>query len=186
MARAAIEDDRPRTVAEFQEWHARQPERWEFVDGRPRLMAPASMRHTIIKANLFRALDRALADGSCTVLMDGAQILTDEISAIPEVVVTCAPVDLSTPVVAEPMSIVEVMSPPREADDTLRKWFSYRRIPSLKHYLVLAQDRRLVQIHSRAGELWRERFASEGVIELQDPPLRIEVAALYAASEPAA
>lgn len=186
MARAALEDDWPRTVAEFEGWHARQPERWEFVEGRPRLMAPASMKHTIIKANVFRALDRALAERGCTVLIDGAQILTDEISAIPDVVVTCAPLDLSTPVVAEPTIIVEVMSPSSEADDTLRKWFSYRKIPGLKHYLVLSQDRRLVQIHSRAGDLWRERFVSEGAIELDDPPLGVEVAALYAATEVAA
>ena len=39
---------------------------------------------------------------------------------------------------------------------------------------MLAQDRRLVQIHSRAGDLWRERFVSEGAIELDDPPLRID------------
>jgi Uma2 family endonuclease len=186
MARATLEDDWPRTVAEFQIWHARQPERWEFVDGRPRLMAPASMTHSIIKRNVLRALDRPLADSGCEVLVDGPQILTDEISAIPDVVVTCAPIDLSTPAVAEPTIIVEVMSPSSEADDTLRKWFSYRKIASLKHYLVLAQDRRLVQIHSRAGDLWRERFVSEGVIELDDPPLRIEVAGLYAATEMAA
>jgi Uma2 family endonuclease len=186
MARAALEEDWPRTVAEFEAWHARQPERWEFVEGRPRLMAPASMKHSIVKRNVLRALDRALADSGCEVLVDGPQILTDEISAIPDVVVTCAPLDLSTPVVAAPTIIVEVMSPSSEADDTLRKWFSYRKIASLKHYLVLAQDRRLVQIHSRAGDLWRERFVSEGAIELDDPPLRIEVEALYAATEVAA
>jgi Uma2 family endonuclease len=186
MARAALEDDWPRTVAEFEAWHARQPERWEFVEGRPRLMAPASMPHSIIKRNVLRALDRALADSECEVLVDGPQILTDEISAIPDVVVTCALLDLSTPVVAEPTIIVEVMSPSSEADDTLRKWFAYRQIASLKHYLVLAQDRRLVQVHSRAGDLWRERFVSEGAIELDDPPLRLEVTALYAATELAA
>jgi Uma2 family endonuclease len=186
MARAALEEDWPRTVAEFETWHARQRERWEFVDGRPRLMAPASMTHTIIKANVFRALDRALAKRGCTVLIDGAQILTDEICAIPDVVVTCAPIDLSTPAVAEPTIIVEVMSPSSEADETLRKWFSYRKIPSLKHCLVLAQDRCLVQIHTRAGDLWRERFVSEGPVELEDPPLHIEIADLYAATDLAA
>jgi Uma2 family endonuclease len=154
-------------------------------DGRPRLMAPTSMTHTIIKANVFRALDRALAERGCEVLV-GPQILTDEVAAIPDVVVTCAPLDLSRPLVAAPTIIVEVMSPSSEADDTLRKWFAYRRIASLKHYLAVAQDRRVVQVHSRAGELWRERFVSEGAIELDDPPLRLDIADLYAATELAA
>jgi hypothetical protein len=33
MAEAARQEDWPRTVAEFEAWHAGQPERWEFVDG---------------------------------------------------------------------------------------------------------------------------------------------------------
>ena len=73
MARAALEEDWPRTVAEFEAWHARQPERWEFVDGRPRLMAPASMTHSILKAQLFCARWTARsADSGCEVLIDGA------------------------------------------------------------------------------------------------------------------
>ena len=85
MARAAPTDERPRTVAEFEAWHARQPERWEFIDAQPRLMAPGSMRHSIIKNNVGAALRQALQDHGCTVLIDGPQILTEEISAIPGV-----------------------------------------------------------------------------------------------------
>jgi Uma2 family endonuclease len=186
MVEAARREDWPRTVAEFEAWHARQPERWEFIGSEPRLMAPASKTHTIIKANVFRALDQALTGTHCHVFMEGVQILTDEISAIPDAVVSCAQVDLSTPVVAEPTIIVEVMSPWSESDDTHRKWFSYRKIPSLKHYLVVAQDRRVVLVHSRAGELWRERFVTEGSLELDDPPVRLELDALYVQTDPAA
>jgi len=183
MAEAALENDWPRTVEEFEAWHARQPGRWEFIGGRPCLMAPGSKPHTIIKGNVFAALRAAFEGTSCHVFTDGVQILNDEISAIPDAVVSCGPLDLSTPVVAEPTIIVEVMSPWSESDDTQRKWFSYRKIPSLRHYLVVAQDRREVLIHSRAGELWRERFVSEGAIELDDPPLSIELAALYLATD---
>ncbi len=186
MAEAARREDWPRSVAEFEAWHARQPEPWEFIWGQPRLMAPGSKTHTIIKANLFRALDQALVGTRCHVFMEGVQILTDEISAIPDAVVSCAPVDLSTPVVAEPTIIVEVMSPWSEVDDTHRKWFSYRKIASLKHYLVVAQDRRVVQVHSRAGDLWRELFVSEGAIELDQPAVRLELDAVYAETEVAA
>lgn len=98
-------------------------------------------------------------------------------------VVTCSAIDLSTPVIAEPVIIVEVMSPSSEADNAGRKWFSYRKIPSLKHYFVLSQDERAVQVHSRADDLWRERFVSAGAIELDDPPVRLEVEANYAGTD---
>ena len=71
------------------------------------------------------------------------------------------------------------MSPWSETDDTQRKWFSYRKIASLRHYLVVAQDRREVLVHSRAGDLWRERFVSEGSIDLDDPPLALALDDLY-------
>jgi Uma2 family endonuclease len=186
MAEAARIEDWPRTVAEFEVWHARQPERWEYVAGWPRLMAPASMAHSIIKNNVGFALRQALAGGDCTALVDGPQIVTDEISAIPDVVVTCVPIDLSTPVIAAPAIIVEVMSPTSEADDTGRKWLAYRKIASLRHYLLVAQHERVVQIHSRAGDLWHERFVSEGSIELADPALRLDADACYADTDVAA
>jgi Uma2 family endonuclease len=119
-------------------------------------------------------------------LVDGPQILTDEISAIPDFVVTCSAIDLSTPVIAQPVIIVEVMSASSERDDAGRKWFSYRKIPSLQHYLVFSQDQRVVQVHSRAGDLWRERFISAGAIELEDPPVSLDVEAIYAATDIAA
>jgi Uma2 family endonuclease len=186
MAETARHQDWPRTVEEFEVWHARQPERWEFIRGEPRLMVPASMRHSIIKRNVGFALQAALGSRGCEALVDGPQILTEDISAIPDVVVTCSPIDHSTPVIAEPAIIVEVMSPSSEANDTGLRWLAYRKIPSLQHYLVLSQDQRLVQVHSRAGDVWRERFVSAGVLELDRPSLRLEIDALYAATDLAA
>lgn len=43
------------------------------------------------QGNVFQALDRAFEGTGCQVLADGAQILADEISAIPDAVVSCAP-----------------------------------------------------------------------------------------------
>jgi Uma2 family endonuclease len=186
MADAARQEGWPRTVEEFEAWHAHQPERWEFIRGVPRMMAPASMNHSIIKRNAAFALHSALAPLGCEALIDGRQILTDEISAIPDVVVTCARLDLTTPVIAEPVIIVEVISPSNEANDTGLRWLAYRNIPSLRHYLVLSQNQRLVHVHSRAGDIWRERFLSAGALELDEPPVRLEIDALYAATDLAA
>jgi Uma2 family endonuclease len=104
----------------------------------------------------------------------------------PDVVVTCSELDLSSPVVAEPTIIVEVMSPKSEADDTGRKWQAYQKISSLRHYILLSQDQRLANVHSRAGDLWRERFLSAGIVDLDDPPVRVAIDDLYAATDIAA
>ena len=186
MAEAARQEDWPRTVEEFEIWHARQPERWEFIRGQPRVMAPASIKHSIIKRNVTVALHAALASRGCEALVDGPQILTHEISAIPDVVVTCAPLDLTSPVIAKPVIIVEVMSPSSEQNDTGLRWLAYRNIPSLRHYLVLSQDQHLVHVHSRAGDIWRERFLGAGALELDEPPVRLEIDSLYAATDLAA
>jgi Uma2 family endonuclease len=186
MAEAARQEDWPRTVAEFEAWHARQPERWEFIRGQPRLMAPASMNHSIIKRNVGFALQAALGPRGCEALVDGPQILTDEISAIPDVVVTCSSIDHSTPVIAAPVIIVEVMSPSSEQNDTGLRWLAYRNIASLRHCIVLSQTQRLAHIHSRAGDIWRERFVSAGALELDEPPVRLELDPIYAATDLAA
>jgi Uma2 family endonuclease len=186
MAEAARQENWPRTVEEFEAWHARQPERWEFIRGQPRMMAPASMNHSIIKRNVGFALQTALAPRGREALVDGPQIVTDEISAIPDVVVTCSPIDHSPPVIAAPVIIVEVMSPSSEQNDTGLRWLAYRNVPSLRDYLVLSQNQRLVHIHSRAGDIWRERFLSAGTIVLDEPPVRRELDALYAATDLAA
>ena len=186
MVEAARQEDWPRMVEEFEIWHARQPERWELIRGQPRLMAPASIRRSIIKRNATVALHRSLASRGCEALVDVPRILTDEISAIPDVVATCAPLDLTTPVIAEPVIIVEVMSPSSEQNDTGLRWLAYRAIATLRHYLVLSQDQRLVHVHSRAGDFWHERFVSEGMVELDEPAVRLDLDDLYAATDLAA
>lgn len=182
MGEAALADILPRTVDEFDDWHARQPERWEFVDGRPRLMAPASLRHTIVKGNAFAALRAALKGSKCRAYVDGVQIRTDTISAIPDVAVSCTQVDdLNSPEVQYPVVIIEVLSPSSEDDDIGRKWRSYRQIPSLQHYLVVSQSVRQVEIHSRTGPFsWDERYVHDGVIALTAIGATLDLDELYA------
>jgi Uma2 family endonuclease len=122
MAKRRPESGLPRTVEEFDRWHAERPERWEYIAGVPVMMAPASMPHTIIKGNVFAAL-RAKLDGiRCRALVDGAEIKSLDLSAIPDVLVTCSPLDQRSSTVHEPTLIVEVLSPSSERDDTGRKW----------------------------------------------------------------
>jgi Uma2 family endonuclease len=167
MAKRRAESDLPRTLAEFDRWHAQQPKRWEFIAGVPVMMAPGSLPHTIIKGNVFAALRAKLAGKPCRAFVDGAEVKSHRLSAIPDVIVACGAIDLGSSTSPEPVVIVEVLSPSSERDDTGREWQGYCLIPALRHYLVVAQDSRFVTIHTRTGATaFEERVYTDGTIEL--------------------
>lgn len=180
MAKRKPEHDLPRTVAEFEAWHARQPECWEFIAGATVMMAPGSLAHTAVKTNIGRYLGNKLASSACRVFVDGAQVKAPELSAIPDVVVACGHIDYGSPTIAEPAVIVEVLSPYSERDDTLRKWQGYCLIPSLQHYLVVAQDSRFVTLHTRTGAAsFEERVFQDGVVELGSLGVSLSLDEIY-------
>lgn len=170
MAKARPVGDPPvMTVEEFDRWHARQPERWELIRGVPVMMAQGSRRHTFIKSNIARHLANKLAGTDCYATVDGIEVKERnvDLSAVPDVVVECGPPDFAMSEAAEPVVVVEVLSPSSERDDTGRKWQGYCLIPSLRHYLVVDQDTRFVTVHTRTGpSSFAEEVVQEGVVEL--------------------
>ena len=180
MAKRRPETDLPRTVAEFDAWNAQQPERWEFIGGQPVMMAPASLPHTIIKTNIGRHLGNRLVGSGCRVYVDGAEVKSHRLSAIPDVVVACGLIDQSSPAIAAPVLIVEVVSPSTECDDTERKWHSYCLIESLQHYLVVAQESRFVILHARTGpSSFAETLHLDGSIELSALGVSLSLDEIY-------
>jgi Uma2 family endonuclease len=101
---------------------------------------------------------------------------------IPDIVVTCKPLDFSTPRVDEPMIIVEVLSPSGEKDDLGRKLALYLEVPSLRHYLVIHQEARRVVHHQRRDELGRQfltTIVAGEVLRLEPPGIDLPLARLY-------
>jgi Uma2 family endonuclease len=181
VANARARSELPRDLDAFVRWHERQPETFEFVGGAPVMMAPASRAHTMLKGNVFAALRTALEGKGCTVYSDGIEIRASGVSAIPDVVVSCGPPDLSTPVEPEPVVIVEIVSPPTALRDRVEKWAAYRRIPSLRHYVLVEQERRLVELHTRKGDfVFEERFIEAGLVTLDAIGATLQLADIYA------
>ena len=174
--------DWPKTLDEFRAWHERQPEVWEFIHGVPKLMAPGSMAHTVIKSNVHAAFAMALRGTDCRALVDGAIVEVEGSSLIPDVVVTCSPLDFATPRIAEPIIVVEVLSPSNEKDDIGRKLALYLKIPSLRHHLMVAQDRRQIVHHQRRDDLagaFLTTIAPPDLLLLDPPGVEIALAELY-------
>lgn len=145
---------KPWTVHDFLEWEAQQPERHEFIDGRILAMVGGSAAHATIRDTITGALRTRLRGKPCRAFSEGLKVVTDVASHYPDVVVTCIPVQPTDDQIGEPAVVIEVFSRTTADRDRSAKWVGYQDIPSLQHYLLIAQDRRRVEVFTRTGEAW--------------------------------
>jgi Uma2 family endonuclease len=184
------------TVGEFLDWSEEQADdaRYELVAGVPvRLMAPTNIRHARIQRNVSEALRVAIATTGlpCEVFDAGPGValgVSGEECRIPDVVVTCAStIDETARLVPEPVIVVEVASPSTRLADVNNKVEFYSGIASIRHYLVIEQDRRRVVYHGRGPSGGLEpRILRDGEILLDPPGIQLVLDALYRDTELAA
>lgn len=161
-----------RDLDDFLGFLAARQERYEFVDGRLVAMAGANLRHNDIQANLLAALHARLRGGPCRVSGSDALVRTDRAGKrgrFPDLTLRCGPENDRW--VERPLALVEILSPETELVDRGEKLQEYRAIPSLQHYLLVAQDRPFVEVYSRQGAAWAySTLDGLGAVLGLDPP----------------
>ncbi len=176
------------TVDEFIAWcddDARG--KWQLVDGEPVLMPPAAVWHGRIQARLAALLESHLEarGGSCVVLTEPAirpRLRAEVNLRVPDLAVTCERLQSGQIPLAEPVVIVEVLSPSNEPDTWDNVW-TYASIPSVREILVVHSTRVL------AEPLWRQddgswvenpvRIATGEPVELTSIGFRCDLASIY-------
>ena len=170
---------------EFYRWAEGQPARYERVDSEPVAMSPERIQHVRIKARVWAALDRAIAiaGADCEALSDGVTIeVDDDTDYEPDAVVNCGP--LASPeavAAANPVIVVEVLSPGTQSIDTSDKLTGYFRLASIRHYLIVSTRRREVIHHRREGDAIASRIINVGTIDLDPPGITIDIGDFYPA-----
>lgn len=146
----------PLSEADYLAQEAASPLRHEYVAGAAYAMTGGSLRHNIIAGNLFALLRAHLRGTPCRVFMSDAKLHVAQQHAYyyPDVMVACELPTLngSELVVDAPVLVVEVTSPSSEGTDRREKLWAYRTLPSLKDYVLIAQDRAEIEIHTRLGD----------------------------------
>ena len=127
--------------------------RHEFFDGELFRMSGGTIEHSQIAGNVIRALGNSLADSPCRVLTSDMRIkLPTGLYTYPDVSVVCDQPqyeDDHTDVLLNPLVVVEVLSPTTEAYDRGKKFRHYQTCPSLREYVLIAQDRSAVDHYLR-------------------------------------
>jgi Uma2 family endonuclease len=171
----------PWTVDEFLAFEAEEPERYEFVDGILRMMTGGSAAHSAIKGNMFAELKAALRSGPCRVDVDDLKVVTETAVMYPDILVICRPLAPDDDRVADPTVVIEVLSPTTETHDRIRKWRQYQTIGSLRHFVLIAQSERRIEVYTREGSGWQLAVVEppEDTVALQAVAARLSLEAIY-------
>lgn len=157
------------TPEEYLELERKAAFRSEYRCGYITAMAGTSPEHNTIALNFASEVRARLRGRPCRVYMSDVRLLVSPtgLYTYPDIMALCgavefAPGDLET--LTNPSMIAEVLSPTTAAYDRGEKFEDYKTIPTLKEYLLIAQDRVLVERFERNGEDW-ERTAYRDIEE---------------------
>ena len=138
----------------------------EFYAGRVYAMSGGSRGHSLIAVNLIRELSRELRGATCETHDNDMRVKVNEtgLYSYPDVSVVCGDPEFEDgqlDTLLNPVLIIEVLSPSTEAHDRGFKASQYRNTPSLKEYVLVAQDRPSVEVQERQGNVWELREYSQ-------------------------
>ena len=145
------------TLEAFLDWENRQEQRHEFHRGEVFAMVGARRAHGRVVMNLARRLAEAVEGSPCQVFAESMKVqVADDTVLYPDVFVTCDPADLATEMIFKsPVLVVEVLSPTTQAYDRSQKFALYRRLDSLREYLLVDTDtRRVESFHRNPQDQW--------------------------------
>jgi Uma2 family endonuclease len=131
----------------------------EFHDGEIYAMPGASRTHNLITFNIARELGVQLKKRPCEAYINDMRVKAAEARSYhyPDIAVVCDTPqfeDAQLDTLLNPTVLIEVLSPSTEAYDRGGKFAHYRKIASLREYLLVAQDQASIERYLRQGDVW--------------------------------
>ncbi len=131
----------------------------EYLDGVITAPSGVSRAHNRIAGNFYRKISDQLENRPCDAFISDLRLRVSPtgLYTYPDVMVVCGEaeyLDDEVDTVLNPTLIVEVLSPSTESYDRGAKFAHYRQLASLKEYVLVAQNRMLVERFTRHGDDW--------------------------------
>jgi Uma2 family endonuclease len=172
------------TAEEYLAWGESREGRYELIDGVVYAQAAERAAHAEMKGLVFLALTNALRRKGvdCRAMVDGMAVRVGASTVFePDALVYCGPkLPPDALLVEAPLVVVEVISPTSGRNDNTRKLAGYFNVPSIRHYLVLDPDDRLVVHHERREDgLIVSHILTEGAARLVPPGIELALSELY-------
>jgi Uma2 family endonuclease len=122
-------------------------------------MTGASRKHNLVSGNIYRELSLQLKKRPCEAYINDMRVKVAEASSYhyPDIAVVCGTPqfeDAQADTLLNPTLLIEVLSPSIEAYDRGGKFAHYRKIATLREYLLVAQDQPGIERYVRQGDVW--------------------------------
>jgi Uma2 family endonuclease len=164
------------TPEEYLELEWVSQERHEYFDGRIYAMSGGTANHAFIQANVIAALRAQVRGRPCRVGTSELKVRVEAtgMHAYPDVSALCGKPQLAgkhDEVLLNPSVLVEVLSPTTESYDRGDKFTQYRKIPSLREYVLVSQEWMHVERFTRDGAdptrwVFADASGPDGEVEL--------------------
>lgn len=131
----------------------------EYVSGAIYAMAGGSPEHAALANALAMLIGNHLRGGPCRTYSSDLRIAIEraEVFTYADLTVLCDPIERhpSSPThVTNPRVVVEVLSASTERYDREQKRLYYQQLESLEEYVLVAQDRRRIEVWRRSDDGW--------------------------------
>lgn len=151
-------------------------------------MAGASPEHNAITSNLHGELYGQLREKECRPFVSDLRVRVPACDRYyyPDVVVACEEPRYEALAgvrsLLNPTLVIEVLSDSTETADKGEKWLCYQTLDSLQTYVLVSQQRPVVEIYRRYGEEWLYTAVAglESVAVLESIGCTVRLADIYA------
>ena len=176
------------TPAEYLAFERASETKHEYVAGEVTAMAGASRRHILIVSSTVTSLNNALAARPCEVYPNDMRVKIGSLGiyTYPDIAIVCDEPNLEDAqqdTLLNPGVVIEVLSPSTERYDHDLKFRRYQLIPSLRDYILIAQDEPRVEHYTigSPGDLTLRVYRDlQTFVDLPTLGCRLPLAEIYA------
>lgn len=158
---SALTKKKKYTPEEYLAFEEKAEYRSEYDSGIITVMAGSSLNHQQITANFTEFLGSKIRPEGCRVLATEMKIRIESAGKFyyPDLTIICEKpqfYDKRDDTITNPRLLIEVLSKSTEAKDRGEKFFAYQTLESLQEYVLVSQDKFLVEIFTKqSGGSWR-------------------------------
>jgi Uma2 family endonuclease len=175
------------TIEEYIELDKNSEEKFEYFDGEVFNMSGVHPNHALLESRLITTWNVQTGGRGCFVYPSNLRVKVPSMPPYryPDLSALCGKPEFEEHsgllCLTNPVVLVEILSPSTEAFDRGEKFTHYKSIPSLREYLLIAQNKKNVIHYLKQSErAWLQTEYSAGeVLQISSLQCELDVDALY-------